>query len=84
MEIFLKFETEHFCMLTNNNRDKIFKWGSPCLHPLLPPKVKFCIYGTILLKFEKEHPAPAAAVADHPKNQATSRRGVLYMMPQQL
>ena len=34
---------------------KIFDWGSPCRPPPILKKVKFFIYGAILLKLETQH-----------------------------
>ena len=56
--ILLKFETEHFHMLTNNNlRSKFMNRSHRTPRGTLPPslkKIKFFIYGAILLKFETQ------------------------------
>ena len=54
----MKFETRRFHMFTNNNWDIILWIRSPLPLGRLSSslkKVKFFIYGVILLKFETEH-----------------------------
>ena len=53
--ILMKFEIQHFYMLSNNNWDRYLWLGAP--NPGFPPphflkKFKFFIYGAIWLKFE--------------------------------
>ena len=56
--ILMKFGTQHFHMLTNNNYDRNLWLGTPLLPRDPSPslkKVKFFIYGAISLKFETKH-----------------------------